>query len=459
MNPHPPTEQRVIVVGAGIGGLTAAFRLQQAGFTVRVLERSTPDLVGGRMATVERGGFQVNTGAALLLSSYHAMLSLAAEAGVGGQVRPAGDVFGMVKQSDVQRISSGRRLHMVSSPLLRELPVRDLLKSARDFARARKLFDWHDMSRAAPADFESVHQYAVRRGLHPATVEYLLGPFVASPALATPEHASVLSAFFFLNTLIASGGTFTSPRGVGFLPHALAEHLCVEYEAEALSVEEGTDAVRVSWSRRGEGERTETAAACAVAVPAAALTRICPQLSSAQCEYLSRIDYSSSVHVAFGLDRPTAEPSLLLQVPRVEHGDLAAYVLEHNQHPDRVPRGRGLVMAHFRGGWSEQHWDLDDDAVIEQALDATRQLGVLPELERHTTMAEVFRTSPCTVRRRPGEYRDIARFARTLRADSRVQLVGGDVLAHSTTNSSLRSGEEAAARIAHHVRHERNPSS
>ena len=39
----------VIVVGAGLGGLTAAQRLSQAGYQVLVLDKSRG--VGGRMAT------------------------------------------------------------------------------------------------------------------------------------------------------------------------------------------------------------------------------------------------------------------------------------------------------------------------------------------------------------------------------------------------------------------------
>ncbi|MFC7308935.1 protoporphyrinogen/coproporphyrinogen oxidase [Streptomyces monticola] len=439
--------QRIIVIGGGIAGLTAAFRLQRAGFDVTVLERSESELIGGRMSTVERKGFHIDVGATLLLSSYEVMIQLAVDAGLAHQIRPAGDVFGIFRDAAVQRISSGNRLHMLRSPLLRALPARDLLKVAADFGRARNLFGWHDMSRAAPADFESVRDYTVRRGLHPATFEYLLAPFVAGPALAEPEQASALSAFFFFNTLIASGGTFTTPQGVGFLPRGLAGQLPVEYLAEATSVEEHKDEVTVTWNRPGEPEHIETAAACVIAVPPPRLPGLYPQLDDGQRTYLQDIAYSRSVHIAFGLDRPTAESSLLLQIPRIEHPELAAYVLEHNQHPDRVPPGTGLVMAHFRGTWSADHWALDDEQVVKHALAGTRRLGVLPELERHMTMAEVFRVSPCTVMRRPGEYRAIARFARTLRGDTRVRFAGGDFLAHSTTNSSVCSGEHVAAQL------------
>ncbi len=440
-------KQRVIVVGGGIAGLTAAFRLQQAGCSVTVLERSGPELIGGRMSTVQRGGFHIDVGATLLLSSYHAMLELIADAGLLDRIRPAGEISGMLRDGEVQRMRSGLGLHLVRSPLLRGLPASDLLKVIADFLRTRRLLNWDDMSSAAPADFESVRDYAIRRGLRPDTLEYLLGPFVAGPALAIPEEAAVVSAFFFFNTLIASGGTFTSPEGVGFLPQGLARQLTVEYEAEATSVEESGDSVTVTWTRPGEAEHRESVEACVIAVPTPRLLDIYPQLTAEQRDYFQQVDYSSSVHVAFGLDKPTKESSLLLQVPRIEHRDVAAYVLEHNQSVDRVPAGKGLVMAHFRGDWSAANWDLDDSTVVDYAIAETRRLGLLPELEHGTTMAEVFRVSPCTVRRRPGEYRAIARIAATLRPDSRVRLASGDYLAHSTTNSSVCSGQRAAERI------------
>ena len=57
--------KRVIIVGAGIGGLATAMRLQAAGFQVTVLEKN--ETVGGRANVREVNGFRFDTGPSLLL--------------------------------------------------------------------------------------------------------------------------------------------------------------------------------------------------------------------------------------------------------------------------------------------------------------------------------------------------------------------------------------------------------
>jgi len=62
-----PERKQVVVIGGGVGGLTAATRLQRAGFAVTVLEKNAE--IGGRLARREIGGYAWDTGPTLLLMS------------------------------------------------------------------------------------------------------------------------------------------------------------------------------------------------------------------------------------------------------------------------------------------------------------------------------------------------------------------------------------------------------
>ncbi|MBU2665646.1 phytoene desaturase [Actinoplanes bogorensis] len=55
---------RVVVIGAGVGGLTAAVRLARAGHAVTVFEQS--GRLGGKLGVYERDGFRFDTGPSLL---------------------------------------------------------------------------------------------------------------------------------------------------------------------------------------------------------------------------------------------------------------------------------------------------------------------------------------------------------------------------------------------------------
>jgi len=68
----------VVVIGAGVGGLSAAVRLQAAGHRVTVLERSAE--VGGKLGTWERDGFVFDTGPSLVTMP-HLLAELFADTG------------------------------------------------------------------------------------------------------------------------------------------------------------------------------------------------------------------------------------------------------------------------------------------------------------------------------------------------------------------------------------------
>jgi len=62
------SQKKIIIVGAGIGGLSAAIRLAAQGHSVTMLERQAQ--VGGKMNRVEMNGFRFDTGPSLITMPY-----------------------------------------------------------------------------------------------------------------------------------------------------------------------------------------------------------------------------------------------------------------------------------------------------------------------------------------------------------------------------------------------------
>ncbi|MEG0504385.1 MAG: NAD(P)-binding protein, partial [Raoultibacter sp.] len=68
--------KRVIVVGAGVGGLAAAIRLQHAGYEVELYEKEPR--VGGKMNQIQGDGFSFDVGPTIVMmpSQYRELFEL-----------------------------------------------------------------------------------------------------------------------------------------------------------------------------------------------------------------------------------------------------------------------------------------------------------------------------------------------------------------------------------------------
>jgi len=428
---------RTIVVGAGIAGLTAAFRLHQLGHEVRVLEAA--DAVGGRMLTVRRDGYAIDAGAALLSSKYRQLTALAAEAGVADQVIQGSDTLGVVRDGVVHRMRSRVPTDALRTRLL---SPRAKLAAARillDAYRVGGQLDWYDISRAAKFDTESVASYGART-LPRETADYLVDPIVRTIYLGNVDDVSVVDLLFTVRNFF--GGAFMNGAGgIDFLCRGLAAHLDVELAARVTHVEEEASNVSVAWSRPGEADVVEEADSCVIALSAHAMAAVHRGLSPEARGIVGGLRYQDLMSVQIGLDRPTDEPAAALTLPRSEHRDLCAVILDHNKAPDRAPAGKGLLGAYWDPAWVVGHWDLDDQTVCTHGVDGVAH--VLPEIADHVEFTSVHRFPHGVLVAEPGTYGRLRRFHELYPAGARIQLAG-DYIGGSTTNSALCSGERAA---------------
>jgi len=170
----------VVVVGAGITGLTTAYALRSRGIAVTVCERDSA--AGGVMATTVDGGYLAEHGPNSFMSAPH-VETLLQELGLDGdcaEARPA------ARRRYVVR--AGRMVALPASPPAMLLSP---LLSARGKLRAAA--EWMIPARRERDD-ESVAAF-VRRRLGAEVLDYAVSSFVAGVYAGDPERLSVTHAF------------------------------------------------------------------------------------------------------------------------------------------------------------------------------------------------------------------------------------------------------------------------
>jgi oxygen-dependent protoporphyrinogen oxidase len=430
-----------IVVGAGISGLTAAFRMQQAGFVVRVLEAD--GMVGGKMSSVEVGGFTMNRGANILPFSYKTIRALAADVGLGDQVPKMHGQIGTYRDGRIHRLRSDRLpidglrtklLSPGSKALLRHLAV--------DALRMRKSLSYENLGLAASFDTESAAEYCDRR-LNDELRDYLVEPVVRALFAGPAADISVVDFFFAALNFVGSG-FMQYPGGISFLAEALAARLDVTTGAEATGIERDGDGVGVTWEHDGRTQ-SERVDACVIAVPGALVPKLYPGIDPRQGEILSTIyTYGTTFNAHLGLSTRPTETALIVQVPSTEDEGLCVVTFDHNSSPGIVPAGKGKLSTYWLHDWCEARVGWTDEELLAEMMPSIEM--IVPGVRDLVEVTRIDRWRPAVLKSYPGMYAFMAEFASLIDPASPVQLAG-DYLSASSTNGCAVSGELAAGRL------------
>lgn len=432
------TAPDVVVIGGGIAGLTAAFRLQRQGLSVTVLESA--DYAGGRMATIDVDGFRIDRAATVLFSCYDAMVNLIADADLGDKVVPASDLLGIVQRGGTLHTHTADRTDL---SLFKGLSLRARAQLVRLSLNAMwhgKSLDWTVTPQAARLDNLDVRSFGHRWA---ADLNHgILDPLIRGFTLRETDGISLVQLYFVLSRLLGTRW-FNSVDGIRFLPLGLAAKLDVRLEHEVLSIVEHPNKVLVSYRNKDREETIEASAAVVTAPPPQALPLL-PGICSDRRELLSSIGHIPAIVVHLGTDRPPKETAAWLVLQREIHGPLNNVVLDHNKAPNRAPAGCGLTSLYWNGEWSRKHFLEDDNTVIRQGIEFADRL--FPGLADQVRMAQVSRW-PYHIATYPvGAFK---RLDQLYKCDptSRIRFASDFLGICGTTNTALAMGERAANEI------------
>jgi protoporphyrinogen/coproporphyrinogen III oxidase len=442
----------VVVIGGGITGLTAAYRLRQGDDAANVTLIEASDRLGGKILGTPFAGLpNVEAGPDMFLARVPWALELCGELGIDDLVSPAtGSAY----------VWWHGALHAIPAGLVLGTPT-DLPALART-----RLLSVGGKARAALEPFMARRDTddnlgaLVRSRFGDEVLERLVDPLVGginagdadrlSLAASAPQigEAAARSRSLLLGLRKsrpkpgAGPAFFTPATGLGTLVEALAERLV------GVDVRLGTPAVAIS--RDGAGYRVGDVAADAVvvAVPAFAAAPLLAQLAPSATAIAAGIPYAGVVMVTLAVPesavgRPLDAAGHLVPKPVQRHVTAVSWASSKWAHW-RVP-GQHLLRASLGRFGDEHALALDDDAVVAAALaDLRDQLGLRGE----PTEVRVTRWPRSFPQVLPGHLERISELERALPAGV---VVAGAAYRGIGIPACIRQGGEAAAAVRTHL--------
>lgn len=340
----------VVVVGAGLAGLTAARQIHRAGVTVRVLEAS--DGIGGRVRTDHVDGFLLDRGFQVMLTAYpeaHRQLDMAAL-----------DLRAFEAGALVWRGGSG---HIVADPLRSPTrlfstafaPIGSVADKARIALLRRRLRQVHPATLLSGPDISTVQML---RDLHfsERAIDRFLRPLFAGIQL-DPELGTSRRMFDVIFRTLSDGESAVPAAGMGAIPAQIAAGLpdgTIDLESPVASIGRSGDGHRTVATTDG---RTLTCRSVVVATegPAASALLGLPEVASRSvgCVYFAA-DVAPTPHRLVVLDGDRSGPVMNVAVMS-------------NVAPTYAPAGQHLIAAALPG-----IVDTDVEGGLEEA--ARRQL-------------------------------------------------------------------------------------
>jgi protoporphyrinogen/coproporphyrinogen III oxidase len=397
-----PNIKQVAIIGAGITGLSAAYRLRELAASherpleVIVLERGAH--LGGALETIRRDGFVIETGADSFLSEKPWAADLARRLGIGAELIPTRDVY---RKTFVVR--AGKLVEIPAGfSLLAPAHLGPVFKSPL-FSTAGKLriaLEPFISSRTSETD-ESLASFVTRRlgrevldrvaqalagGIYTADPERLsIGATMPRFVEMERRYGSVVKGLRAAEQARATKSAEVSgarwslfqsfKTGMAILPETLVARLggSIRKTAEVVAISR----VGERWKLAIAGGDSIEADAVICAAPAFAASRILSALAPRAAELLGAISYASAatVNLTFRESDFARPPEAFgFVVPACEHRRIIAGSFSSFKFEGRAPAGAILARAFVGGVMQQSMMRLSDDEIVAAVRDEFRGL-------------------------------------------------------------------------------------
>lgn len=401
MSISPAGPKDVVIIGAGIAGLAAAYTLKKAGYRVLVLERS--NRVGGLIKTIREQEYLCEAGPNSFLSNAKPLLNLVNKLDLESEL--------------VQNNSQNNHRYIFKNGRLQELamnPIKFLGSSLLSWRGKLRLL-WEPFAKGPPMDHDESFADFITRRLGREAYEWIADPMVTGIIAGDARTLSAAAAFPKLTamerqhkSLFAgmrarrkkmqgrpSAHLLSFRSGMATLVTALESHLKDDIRREVMIdcvVHRADHRWELRFTDHG-GTFVQGASAVLVATPAAntsgLLTSIIPDIITP----LSAIPYVPVITMHLGFRKKEAAsvpPGFGFLVPRRQGVRLLGSIWSSQIFANRAPSDHALFTLMYGGATDMDVNELGDNDLLRQASDdvqRTMSISARPafvHIRRHT---------------------------------------------------------------------------
>jgi oxygen-dependent protoporphyrinogen oxidase len=382
-------KKKVVVLGAGISGLTISHLLNKDGYDVTVLEKK--DTVGGSIDTVVDDGYLFDRGPNSGLETHPLIAQIVDELGLKDEMIYAN------KESNKRYILRDGKLHAL--PMSPPGLIKTQLFSAK--AKLRLLAEPF-IGRSKDGYYQSVAHFVERR-LGREFLDYAINPFVAGVYAGSPEDLSVKSAFPKLYDLEEKYGglivgtvksirerkkraekskqsakMFSFKSGMQIFPKTIAASLKekVLTETEVTSITKLDAGYRVKYKRNDEINSLDSDLVIST-IPAYAAADLVKDLDVKTAEHLTQVVYPPVLVLYLGYEKSAIGRSLDgfgFLIPAKEKKSFLGAIWSSVLFPNRCDDSKASFTLFVGGSRSPEVADKDKEEVVNGVLKEFHEL-------------------------------------------------------------------------------------
>lgn len=432
---------RIVVVGAGIAGLAAAYHLKRAGYNPIVFERA--EKVGGRMATDVVGDFTIDYGAQFFYDNFSLLPSLIREVDLAPKFIQGGQTLSMLKGGKCRAFRADDLLSPLESGILGlGAWLRFGFLGYGRLATQTKSLPGNDIT--AWTQYDDLDGDTWSRSYFGRDVaDYVIEPQSNAFYFQHPREMSRVVPLVTSSLMYFKRGKYsTLVGGIDVLPRRLAAELDVQLDSPVRSLSIAASGIEVATDRE-----TVIADRVLLAATASVSRALYREPSPIERELLAT-SYSSTLVVAFATqDSYRVSPELAdlngILMPEKERSPLVAITNERTKERTRVGNGE-LFLAFFSATEGSKRLGQPDEEIVAVALQETEKY--LSGLSAHLRFTKVYRWREAVARTPVGRARNVAQYRSGVNRSTRVFLAG-DYMGLPYTDGAAETGQWAAAAL------------